>query len=122
MASIRSAASVSSGTTAASGWSDRVAAEQHDMDCIGAVAMDCVEFVRAAARHVRIKARAVVRRRSQYPATRSAELSKVGLRRPVNRFSMALWLLTWAGEICNPSAGGTNSSPARVIHLFQCFA
>ena len=26
------------------------AAEQHDMDCVGAVAMNCVEFVRAAAR------------------------------------------------------------------------
>lgn len=87
------------------------AAEQHDMDCIGAVAMNCVEFVRAAARYVRVK-------RGQWCAGGAKgwrrdqqNFSKVGLRRPVNRFLDGA--VAWVGrEIATPSAGGTTRSPA----------
>ena len=86
-------------------------AEQHDMDCVGAIAMNCVEFVLAAACRARVK-------RGQWCAGRAKgwrrdqqNLSKVGLRRPVNRLLDGA--VAWVGrEIATPSAGGTTWSPA----------
>src|SRR3546814_11819916 len=89
------------------------------MDCVGAVAMDCVEFVRAAARYVWVK-------REQWCASGAKgwrrdqqNLSKVGLRRPVNRFldSAVAWV---GGEIATSSAGETTRSPVLEIGGASC--
>ena len=87
------------------------AAEQHDMNCVGAVAVDCVEFVRAAVRCARIKCGQWCAGRAKGWRRDQQNFSKVGLRRPVNRLLDGA--VAWVGrEIATPSAGGTTWSPA----------